>query len=254
MRITKLAAGIAAVVLCMAFTLSVGLQAEEKKPAKKEKETVTIDGGQWKWHGEGDRSYYTIVGNVVVKHGDTTLTADRAEYDEKARTVVVTGNVKIVDPQNEITGSKCETYLNDRKSVIEGNVKLVTRPKPGAAAKEGESPRAKLKEPATITCDKLEYLYRKKIATVAGSLKVTQKGRVLVGDKAVYDVNQELVTLTGGVKVTDEDGQLFTSPGTVKVSTREGSEWIEADKGSASLKVDLDEETGAEDEKSKKPD
>lgn len=249
MRFLRVIAIVTPIVLSLALFMTVTIAAQEKKPAAKEKEVVSIDGDQWKWRGDGDRSMYTITGNVVVKHLDTTLTADRAEYDEKARVIVVTGNLKIVDPENVITGEKGTAYLKDRKSVVEGNVKLVAQPKPDPNAKS-ESVRAKLKEPANIICDKLEYLYRKKIATAQGNLKVTQKSRVLLGEKAVYDAGQELVTMTGGVRVTDEKGQTFTSPGTVKVSTKEGAEWIEAEKGSASLKVDLDEEMGEGESKS----
>lgn len=231
-----------AVVLCTALAMAVALGAQEKKPA--EKEEVTISGDHWKWRGGENQSIYTITGSVVVKHLDTTLTADRAEYDEKTRVVTAEGNLKMVDPETEISGAKATAYLNDRKSVIEGDVKLIAKPKPEENPKNPESPRSKFREPATVTCDRMEYLYRKKIATAEGNLKVTQKTRTLVGSKAVYDVNQELLTLTGGVRVTDEEGQTFTSPGTVKASLKEGAEWIEAENGSATLKVNVEEETG----------
>ena len=226
------------------IAVATALGAQEKKPGKKE--NVTISGDQWKWRGDNGKSVYTITGSVVVKYTDMTLTADRAEYDEKARIVSAEGNLKIVDPENEITGAKATAYLDERKSIIEGSVKLVAKPKPDSAPKNPESTRAKFSQPTTITCDRIEYLYRKKIATAEGSLKATQKDRVLLGNKAIYDVKQELLTFIGGVKATDEEGQTFTSPGTVKVSLKEGAEWIEAENGSATLKVDVEEETSEE--------
>lgn len=238
--------GAACAFICIAAALA---QQTDKPAPTKGKDVVNIDGDKWKWHGGDDKSAYTITGHVVVRHGDTTVTADKAEYDEKSKVVVVDTNVKIVDGENVITGDKATTFLNDRKNVIEGHVRLVGTPKKSSSAKDPATPSAKMREPTTITCDKLEYLYRKKIATVEGNLKITQKDRVLVGSRGVYDVNQELVTLTGGVKVTDEKGQTFSSPGDLRASLKEGSEWIESGSGSASLKVDLDEEKDKEPQK-----
>jgi len=250
MKSTGAAVGRMAVLICAAAALvlavAVALGAQDKDQTKKpaQKEEVTINGDQWKWRGGSDKSIYAITGNIVVKYKDMTLTADRAEYDEKARIVTADGNLKIVDTENEITGSKGTAYLNERRSVIEGGVKLITKPKPAAEPKNPESARAKLTQPTTITCDRMEYLYRKKIAKAEGNLKVTQKNRVLIGNSAVYDVSAELLTLSGGVKATDENGQTFSSPGTVKASLKEGAEWIEAENGRATLKVDMEEETG----------
>jgi lipopolysaccharide assembly outer membrane protein LptD (OstA) len=234
---------LAACLAVLGVAMSIGAPDAAKPDApKKPKETVNIDGDKWKWRSEGDSSVYSITGHVIIKHGDTTVTADKAEYNEKTRIAVVESNVKIVDGRNEITGQKATTYLNDRRNVIEGGVKLIGIPKPDTSAKKPDSVGAKLSEPTTLVCDKLEYLYKKKIATAEGSLKITQKGRMLVGNRAVYDANLELVTLFGGVKVTDEKGQTFSSPGEVKVSLKDGSEWIESGTGSASLNFDIDEE------------
>lgn len=222
-----------------AITLSIGAPAEKPQTAKKE--SATINGDHWKVQGDDDARVYTITGNVVVKYQDMTLTADKAVYTKKTETVVAEGNFKIVDTENDITGTKGIAYLNERRSIVDGNVKMITKPK-NSAGKSEESVHTQLRKPATITCDKLEYLYRKKIATAEGNLKVTQKNRALVAKKAVYDVNQELLTLTGEVKATDEKGQTFTSPGTVKTSLKEGAEWLEAENGSATVEVELEDE------------
>lgn len=241
---------ISIIILFAALLLAMTLNAQESKPApKKEEVFIGGDGTKWKMRTTPDATIYTITGNVVIKHLDTVLTSNMVEYteskDKKTRVAVAEGNLKIVNPENEITGTKATADLNARTTVVDGNVKLVSKGKPQASEKNAQSTKAQLSEPATITCNRMEYQYRKKIATATGTLKITQKGRVLTGDKAIYDVNQELVTMTGGVKVKDEQGQTFTSPGTVKASLKEGSEWIEADNGSAQLKVTLDDENDA---------
>ncbi|MEN6521236.1 MAG: LPS export ABC transporter periplasmic protein LptC [Armatimonadota bacterium] len=226
----------------IAVTLSVGAP-DDGQPAKPKKESATINGDHWKVQGDADARVYTITGNVIVKYQDMTMTSDRAVYTKKTEIVVAEGNFKIVDPENDITGTKGVAYLKERRSVVDGNVKLVTKPKGSDTAKNEESVQVQLRNPSTITCDKLEYFYKKKVAAADGNIKVTQKKRVIVAQKAVYDVKQELLTLTGGVKATDEKGQTFTSPGTVKASLKEGAEWLEADNGSATVEVNLDDET-----------
>ncbi len=239
-----LTAASAAILASIAIVMATGAPETKASPPKKAKETVSIDGDKWKWSSAGDTSSYSITGNVVIKHGDTVITGDKADYDEKGKTAVVVGHLKIVDGQNVITGEKATTYLNDRKNVVEGNVKLVGSPKPDAGTKNPDSVAAKLRDPVNIVCDKLEYLYKKKIATAEGGLKITSKGRTLVGTRAVYDVGLQFVTLSGGVRVTDEKGQAFSSPGEIKVSLKEGGEWIESGTASATLNFDLDEELG----------
>ncbi|MEN6372653.1 MAG: LptA/OstA family protein [Armatimonadota bacterium] len=236
----------------IAVTLSIGAP-DEVQQAKPKKESATINGDHWKVQGDDDARVYTITGNVVVKYQDMTMTSDRAVYTKKTETVVAEGNFRIVDPENDITGTKGIAYLKDRKSIVDGNVRMITKPKGTDKAKSEESVQTQLHNPSTITCDKLEYLYKKKIATADGNIKVTQKNRVIVAQKAVYDVKQELLTLNGGVKATDEKGQTFTSPGTVKASLKEGSEWIEADNGSATVEVNLDDETAGTEKTPPKP-
>lgn len=239
MKTAKYAILLALIVTAVFLKAFAAEEAQSAKP----KERVNFQGDHIMWQKEDDQSVFTLTGNVVVTYKDMTLTADKAVCNKKTNIVVADGNIKIVDSEHVITGEKATAYLNERRSVIEGNVKLVARPKEDAAGNQN-TVKSKLKKPATITCDTLDYLYRKKIATAEGNLKIVQAGRTLFGKKGVYDVNQEMITLTGGVKVTDEEGQTFTSPGTVKASLKDGAEWIESDKGSATVNIDIDAETG----------
>jgi lipopolysaccharide assembly outer membrane protein LptD (OstA) len=229
---------IAVFVMAISFATS----AEEKKKTAND-EKANIDGKIWNIDGKKGSRTYDVTGDVIVHYQDVVMTADKAIYTEKDKTVIATGNVKIVDPENEITGQKGIAYLNQRLCVIEGNVKLITKPKQQSKAKKEISQLDELKsEPVVMTCGKIEYLYRKKIVTADGDVKVVQKDKTFTTNKAVYDVNQELLTLPNGVDAIDEEGQTFTSKGLVKVFLKEGSEWIQAEKGSARIKVNLDEE------------
>jgi lipopolysaccharide assembly outer membrane protein LptD (OstA) len=231
------------VVGCCVLVAGASLIAQDKKPSNKEEVFIGGEGTKWKMRLADDKTVYMVTGNVVIRHGDTTVNAQQVEYteskDKKVRAAVIDGGVKVTDPDGEITGLRATADLNQRKISIEGDVKLLVRPKP--SARSSETVQSKLKEPATITCDKLDYLYRDKIATATGNLKIVQSNRLLQAGTAVYDAKSEIVTLTGGVTVTDEEGQKFTSSGIVKASLKDGDEWIEAENASATLKVDNEE-------------
>lgn len=233
-------------VIAVGFCVLVAgasLIAQDKKPNAKEEVFIGGEGTKWKMRLMDDKTIYTVTGSVVIRHGDTAINAQQVEYteskDKKIRTAVIDGGLKVTDPDGEITGLRASADLNQRKISIEGDIKMLVRPKPSANSAEGA--RSKLKEPAVITCDKLDYLYRDKIATAVGNLKIVQKNRLLQAGTAVYDAKSEVVTLTGGVTVTDEEGQKFTSSGIVKASLKDGDEWIEAENASATLKVDTEE-------------
>lgn len=233
-----------------AFVLAcVGLSAQqtlEKAPApaaaKKQPEQVQgqADYIRADW---GDKQTRLLKGNVSFVHGDTRLTSDLVQYDgaEKVQTAVSPGKITITNPECDITGDKGTAFFLKRLGIVEGNVVMNLKPKPANDQdKDKGSVRAKLSEPTTITCKRLEYLYRKKIATMIGDVVFKQAKRSASADKAVYDQNKELLVLTGHVKAVDDKGQEFEAPGDVTVSLKKGDEWMDAKNASATFKVDLE--------------
>ncbi len=213
-----------------------------KKPEDK-REEVTYGAKLVKaaWGGGGTS---LMKGDVWFQHADTRISSDLVQYDgsEKVKTATSPGSIKISNPECDITGEKGAAYFLKRLGVIEGSVVMLVKPKQEAAApNDDESIRMKLRKPTTITCEKLEYLYRKKIASAVGKVVFQQEKRRATADKAVYDQKAELLTLTGGVNAVDEDGQTFSAPKAV-ISLKKGDEWIEAPDAKATLKIDLGEE------------
>ena len=193
----------------------------------------------------GQAKTVLLSGNVVITQGDTVLKSDRIEYDEDSQIAKSPGPLTIADPEADISGASGVAYLKERRGIVQGSVKLLVKPKrkDTSAGKPSE-----WKEPATIACDTLEYLYKLKQATAGGHLTLTQKDRTVTAEKAVFLVKQELMTLTGNVKGSDEKGQTVSAGGKVTVSLKEGDEWMEIEQATGTFKVKSEEEETAKSE------
>jgi lipopolysaccharide assembly outer membrane protein LptD (OstA) len=229
-------------VLCAGISAQQDVKKPEPKPeAKKQSVAFGAKSVRAPWGGKG---LTVMKGEVWFQHDDTRVSSDHVEYDsrEDVKTALSPGKIAITNPECDITGDKGSASFIKRLGVLEGNVVMLLKPKPEeSASADKESARAKLKQPTTITCAKLEYLYKKKIATALGSVVFKQEKRTATADKAVYDIKNELLTLAGNVRAVDEDGQTFSAPRAM-ISLKKGSEWIDAPDAKATFKIDLDEE------------
>ena len=194
--------------------------------------------------GDNNTAPMVLKGHVTFTHKDTVLVSELVTYDRKAKTAISPGKISITDPECDITGDMGTADFNKKLGIIEGNVTMLLKPKPEpeTTPADKDSIKAKLTKPTTVTCPKIEYLYKDKIATLKGPVSFKQEKRSGSAKSAVWDGKKELLTLTGDVKGMDEDGQTFAAP-VVRLSLKKGDEWMEAENGSASIKVDLGEET-----------
>jgi len=214
-------------------------------PAKKRSGDVDIKGKYW--HRDFAKKTILFRGDVVCTHDDTVLTTDEILVDEKAKTAVSPGKVIITDPECDITGGKGSADFNKRIAVLEGSVVMNVKPRgTDENPDDKDSVGTRLDRPTTISCAKLEYQYRKKIATGTGGVEFKQDRRTASADKAVFDQKQEILTLIGNVKGVDEDGQTFSAPDTVEICLKKGEGWMKASNATATFKIDLDEEDGEE--------
>ncbi len=243
-RVRILAALFGLAMLCAAIHAQQG--PNTAKPAAKEaprKEEVRYGADLWKgpWDGDG---VLTLKGNVWFEHESTRLTSDLIEYDARkdVKTAVSPGKITISNPDCDISADKGTAYFIKKLVVIEGSVVMQVKPKAESeGAKSDSSVRSKISKPTTVSCSRLEYLYKEKIAAAKGGVTFTQDKRKVTAQEAVYDQNKELLTLTGNVEGADEEGQTFSAPKVV-ISFKKGDEWIEVTQGKAVVKVNIEEE------------
>ncbi|MCE5198380.1 MAG: LptA/OstA family protein [Armatimonadota bacterium] len=248
-KITAVLGAVTVLVMAISFANVSAQQAPKTATAKaaKQKDTVIGKADMLKSHW-GDNKTTLMKGNVSFTHGDTVIASDQVEYDETSKSAVSPGALTITDPECDISGDKGSAYFKKKLSIVEGNVvmhvkpKLTEQEKSAQKDKDSKDVKAKLKEPTMITCKRLEYLYKDKVATAIGGVFFKQPKRTASADRAIYDEKDELLTLIGNVKGTDEEGQTFAAPEKVVISLKKGDEWMEAPHANATFKIDLDEE------------
>lgn len=202
---------------------------------------------------------------LVIRDGDTVMTADRAEQDIEAQIIHATGNLRVTDPRVDLSADRLTIELKEKRAILEGNVKILVKPKESQEAsaqptsEETRSLKTEMREPVQITCDRAENLYQKKIITLTGNLKMVQmlkengKTRTLTAQKAIYNSRTEQVQLVGDVHGVDEKGQELTAP-EILVSVKEGDEWLKITQpGKMVILVEEEEETAEESPSASQP-
>jgi lipopolysaccharide export system protein LptA len=72
------------------------------------------------------------VGRVRIEHGPRWATGEKAVFDQRRRTLVLTGDPVLHEGANEVAGERVVVYLDEDRSVVEGGrrrVKAVLYPK-----------------------------------------------------------------------------------------------------------------------------
>ena len=64
-------------------------------------------------------------GSVVVRKEDRVGLSNRALYDRREETIVLTGNARIIENENEFGGEKITLFIADDRSIIEGGGKVM---------------------------------------------------------------------------------------------------------------------------------
>lgn len=169
----------------------------------------------------------TATGNVVIWYRDTTLRTDAATYNDDTQIANSPGKLQVDDAQNTVIGDKGVAYYKKRTAIVTGNVRITARPRPQDARAPQGSPRREFKDPVLITCDRVEYNWRTRVANAVDSLtvKFTLRERLwtVTAQRALYDGRAETVTLTGAVRGANEAGEEVNADSAVIV-LREGAE------------------------------
>ncbi len=66
----------------------------------------------------------TCVGNVEITRGEWLGTAQKMNYMEKLKQVILLGQAKAYQDQNMVSGEKIVYYIDEGRSVVEGNTKI----------------------------------------------------------------------------------------------------------------------------------
>jgi lipopolysaccharide export system protein LptA len=108
-------------------TLFTGFQAKSDDP-------IQVDAGQLEISEEGDQRISVFSGNVIVRRGDTVLTAkiirifsdlnDNRPKNEAFSRIEASGNVEVKSGQQTVTGSKVVVDMGKQTITMSGTVVL----------------------------------------------------------------------------------------------------------------------------------
>ncbi len=170
---------------------SEGIETAVQENNEKDESTVELTADQVNYDKDNDLMVFT--GNVIIIQEDTTLTAGLASFNVDTKEGQISKNVKLVKEDITITGEKLEAFLNDKRYIFENEVELL---------QEREDSQG---EPDNITwlCQKLEIFTETKNMTAAGEVTITKKDYTITAQEAVYNDEEDRISLTGGVKIEE---------------------------------------------------
>ena len=140
-----------------------------------------------------EKDLMVFTGNVIIIQEKTTLTAGIASFNVDTKIGQISENVVLVKEDIRITGEKLQAFLNDKRYIFENDVELI---------QERENEQG---EPDNITwqCQKLEIFTETKNMTATGEVFITKRDYTISAQEAVYNDEEDKISLTGGVKIEE---------------------------------------------------
>jgi len=176
-------------LVLITFLFSVSAQEE------KEESEVNIQADNVTYDKSTDKMIF--VGNVIIIQEDITLTAQEADFDVDKKIGQIKGDIKLVQTDITITGEILEAFLNDKKYIFQEKVILIQERKD----KEDKE------DNITWNCNTLEIFTDTQDLTATGEVKILKKDYTITAEKAIYNDEEQKITLTGKVRIDEEGGR-----------------------------------------------
>lgn len=158
---------------------------------------------------------WTLEGNIVITHGETTIWASRAEVNVEAGTAVITGGVKLVHDDATITGNALSARFKEDKVVVTEGVTVIkgdasTQGKAQGSGKAGSQggPDKSGEEQLKLTCARLELDTETRDFIAEGDVTVQRGDTTARASRAQYFAADKRVDLIGGVLAQHGDESL----------------------------------------------
>jgi len=178
-------------VLFLIIFLSFSASAQEEK----KESVVNISADNVIYDKSTDKMIF--VGNVIIIQEDITLTAQEADFDVDKKIGQIKGDIKLVQTDITITGEILEAFLNDKKYIFQEKIILVQERKDQEEKEDN----------ITWNCNKLEIFTDTQDLTATGEVKILKKDYTITAEKAIYNDEEQKITLTGKVRIDEEGGR-----------------------------------------------
>ena len=163
----------------------------------------------------GGAASYTDPDGIAVLTGGVTVVQTGNEFRLSAQRVVssvvknqatATGDLKVETRNSTIRGGQLFGDFGKKLLSISGNVVISAYDK-GNGMNGFRSKTAR--KPVRIACDRLDWNYATRQATLVGNLRIVQDNNSGTCDKIVYDENNNKVHLMGNVRFGNSQRQQF---------------------------------------------
>ena len=150
----------------------------------------------------------TSSGGVTLREigKEFVLSANEAIYDKNKNQASVQGGLKVETRDSTIRGAKLFGDFNRKLLTITGNVVISAYDK-GDGMSGFRSSQAR--KPMRIACNRLDWNYATRQATLVGNLRIVQADNSGTCDTIVYDEQKNTVYLKGNVSFGNSKNQQF---------------------------------------------
>ncbi len=175
-------------------------------PSAKTAGSVVINAGGSSY--DDSSKVYTLNGGVTMTEvgKEFALTASNVIYNQPADQASASGNLKVETRSSTIRGAKLFGDFNRKLLSISGNVVISAYDKGNGMSGFRSSVARK---PVRIACNRLDWNYATRQATLVGNLRIVQADNSGTCDTIVYDEPKNTVYLKGNVRFGNAKGQQF---------------------------------------------
>ncbi len=168
---------------------------------------------------DGGNEVYRVFanGNVTMKSGTETATGDSAVYDFDKGVLVMEGKiVTLINPEGTVTAKRALQYWsNERVAVAEGSAVAVDNQKRKLYGDKliaffRDDPNADTKKGAKKTSSVAMPQGQGDITLLQGfgNVRMETEKEIVRGDRGIYNIDTGIATIDGSVKITQNNSEL----------------------------------------------
>ena len=159
--------------------------------AQETNERITVTGDSLVGRVVNGESIREVIGNVILKQGNVTVTCNRTIQNITRNEAELIGNVVVVQDSLTLKTSSGFYFGNSKK----------TRSTTGLVMDDGK---------VTLSADSGEYFFDEDKAIFETNVKLVDSLTTMTSDNLIYYQKEDRAFATGNVKVTDETSIIFS--------------------------------------------
>ena len=146
---------------------------------------------------------------------DFILYAEDVTHYGTDNTGTARGNLHLESRDSTIIGDLLQADFTEKMMTLTGNVVLKSHGEKDGLRGQGDGKTVRgevLHKPSSLTCERLDYDYETRQATLTGSIRMRQGENFGTCDRILFDEARNIVRLIGNVKFINGDRQTIEVP------------------------------------------